>query len=626
MALKTGLRLLILCVIAGSYSPGNSQDCPELAGRWPYGPAHAVAVSGDHAYFGSGSVLMVVDVSNPSSPQPVGESGLPDHPTAIEVSGDYAYITAGSGGLVVVDISEPTNPISVGLVPIQDARDVALSGGFAYVSSMSFLWVVDVSTPSSPFQVGYVSGGGYNVAISGKYAYLADGHVLRVVDVRTPSNPVEIGITDEPGFAVDVAVSGDYAFVSDNSGHTATMGLRVFDVSSPSSPHEIGFCQASGTRMIVLSGDLAYLSGLPLQVVDISDPTSPDLVVSSTIAGWFEVVSEHLLFGTNEWTGLRILDVSTPSSPTQVGSYTTPGRVRDVAPSGDYAYLVEYPPGLRVIDTSLPSAPTEVDFLDLTGDTYYSSAEVASDHLYVAVGETLHVFDVHMPSLPVEVGYCDLGASAGRIRFFGTYAYVGTWQTLTIVDVSLPSAPWIVGTYETPGVVGDFAIANGYAYVACYEYWGWGTSGLLVLDLGTPSSPQEVSFEEMGVIGVVVSGANAYLTHGDSLSVLDISDPSSPSQVGFCDCGTGGSIGVAGGYAYISSGYGIEVVDVSVASAPFEAGFHATPGGTTGPVKIDENLVYLGIGDYGYSVLRGCSLFFDGFESGDTSAWSAGVP
>jgi len=41
-----------------------AQDCPELVGRWPYGPAYAVAVSGTYAPFGSGTVLMVADASD----------------------------------------------------------------------------------------------------------------------------------------------------------------------------------------------------------------------------------------------------------------------------------------------------------------------------------------------------------------------------------------------------------------------------------------------------------------------------------------------------------------------------------------------------------------------------------
>ena len=58
--------------------PALAQDCPELVGRWPYGLAYAVAVSGSHAFFGSGTVLVVADVSNAAAPLAVGEVVLPN--------------------------------------------------------------------------------------------------------------------------------------------------------------------------------------------------------------------------------------------------------------------------------------------------------------------------------------------------------------------------------------------------------------------------------------------------------------------------------------------------------------------------------------------------------------------
>ena len=54
-----------------------AMDCPDLVGRWPYGSASGVAVSGDFAYFGSGTVLLVADVSNRAAPFIVAEVVLP---------------------------------------------------------------------------------------------------------------------------------------------------------------------------------------------------------------------------------------------------------------------------------------------------------------------------------------------------------------------------------------------------------------------------------------------------------------------------------------------------------------------------------------------------------------------
>jgi len=63
------LLVTIFVALAGLHQPtAFAQDCPELMGRWPYGPAWAVARSGDHAYFGSGPTLLIADVSAPGTP------------------------------------------------------------------------------------------------------------------------------------------------------------------------------------------------------------------------------------------------------------------------------------------------------------------------------------------------------------------------------------------------------------------------------------------------------------------------------------------------------------------------------------------------------------------------------
>ena len=53
----------LLFWVGGSISsPTFAQDCPQLAGRWPYGGATVIAEDGGMAYFDSGTVLLAADV------------------------------------------------------------------------------------------------------------------------------------------------------------------------------------------------------------------------------------------------------------------------------------------------------------------------------------------------------------------------------------------------------------------------------------------------------------------------------------------------------------------------------------------------------------------------------------
>ncbi|MBD3854846.1 MAG: hypothetical protein IFJ96_08670, partial [Acidobacteria bacterium] len=105
------LAAILVIVMCGLTLPAFVRHCPELVGRWPYGPAYAVAVSGSYAYFGSGTVLLVADVSNAAAPQVVGEVVLPGLIEGVAVSGSYAYVADGSSGLRVIDVSTPASPI-----------------------------------------------------------------------------------------------------------------------------------------------------------------------------------------------------------------------------------------------------------------------------------------------------------------------------------------------------------------------------------------------------------------------------------------------------------------------------------------------------------------------------------
>ena len=58
---------------------------------------------------------------------------------------------------------------------------------------------------------------------------------------------------------------------------------------------------------------------------------------------------------------------------------------------------------------------------------------------------------------------------------------------------------------------------------------------------------------------------------------------------------------------------------------PVEVGFAVPPDDASG-VAVSGGYAYLTDRFAGLAVFQDCTLFFDGFESGDTSAWSATVP
>jgi hypothetical protein len=62
----------------------------------------------------------------------IGAVDTPDHVQSVTVVGATAYVSDGSGGLQVIDVSTPTNPLVIGSVGIPGgAVEVAVAEGKA---------------------------------------------------------------------------------------------------------------------------------------------------------------------------------------------------------------------------------------------------------------------------------------------------------------------------------------------------------------------------------------------------------------------------------------------------------------------------------------------------------------
>ena len=340
-------------------------------GHWS---AWDLAIGAGTLYISSGNKLYAIgEASLPVSitnVELVGQIG--GHIQAVAVQGDYAYIGEWNR-LVVVDISNPANPVKVGQtekfpdvvegILTADVQHVFVRGSYAYVLTWhQGLWVVDVSNPNKPQRLGH-SAGLYDVFVSGSYAYVADGDGLRVIDVSDPFNPHEVGYYDRPlGDAVGIFVSGPYAYVADRYG-----GLRVLDISKPASPQEMGHCDVyssgifvSGAYAYVVERDLPYIiDGIyyvySLAVMDISNPANPQKVgyfkIGFPYVGWplslFVSGSYVYLAGGEE--GLWVIDISDPANPRKVCYYDTPGIASEVFVSGQYAYVADGDGGLLIL-------------------------------------------------------------------------------------------------------------------------------------------------------------------------------------------------------------------------------------------------------------------------------------
>jgi hypothetical protein len=337
-------------------------------------------------------------------------------------------------------------------------------------------------------------GDGVQVMVDRGFAYIGHGfsNGITVIDVRDAKNPKPVDfIACPPNTRAHhlqthgdllLAVNGpsiwtmqinEKAYFSGSSadalkGQEAayTTGLRVFDLSRPEAPREIGFMPTDGMgphRIWYVGGRFAYLSihfaefsDHVLAIVDMADPTRPQVVGKYWLPGMWSgggeapswpkgrryalhhaLVAGNLAYSAWRDGGLAVLDVGDPTSPKLLchrnwdppfggGTHSPlPLPDRNLLVVADEANFANCSLGLRYIwifDVRVPSNPVSISTLPIPDEADYCAkggnfgphnlwenrpGGLQSSNLIFA---TLHnagvrAYDIGNPFQPREVGY-----------------------------------------------------------------------------------------------------------------------------------------------------------------------------------------------------------------------------
>ncbi len=499
----------------------------------------AVFVAGSHAYLGySGGGFDIVDVSDPAAPSRLsGFRGVSDV-RDIFVLGNYAYLAAYDNGLWIVDVSDPGAPSLEGIFTTSGwLESVWVQGSYAYLAAWHYgLLVVDVADPSAPTQEGRADWGPSldEVFVFGSYAY-AGGGGLHIIDVSTPSAPSLVGSeTDQVGY-FQGSIVDTKVYLGDRQWAT----FQVFEVSDPAAPLRLGSLQCpERVSDVAVSGDHAYLgTEHGLAVLDISDRSSPGLlafypgdairyqignvVVRGDYAYLTVYSSLYESCGVMSVLCLEIVDVSDPSSPTQVGVYELDDGAHDLYLQGDYAYLAldtygsPVNDGFLVIDISNPALPWLAGSYGPEWDAW--SVEVQGEHAFVDL-EGLRVLDVDPPWDITEVTFV---GGYGNLAVEGSFLFRCKWwpqgsEQFEVFDISDPTSPNLEGSlpfwcWRPSGM----AVDRGYAYVTSRHLDSY-HHALQILDVSDASTPVPVgTYPTFGeAYEVRVDGDHVFLADG----------------------------------------------------------------------------------------------------------------
>jgi hypothetical protein len=421
-----------------------------LDGKVSGGFAYLISGQYDAQTFQTRTRIEVIDLGDPAAPRRVGELETEGWFGSIDVMEPFVYIV-GNGALDVVDVSDPTSLRTIGSYRREGAGDwfdVAVHETTAYVAmnsdhapgQMNGVGILDVADPASPQWVSRADAGidPWRLAVTDDLVFVQGFYgVMKVIDVGNRASPRRVGgyDTDDTGFSVGaVETFGSFVCVANS------FGFQIIEVHKPAQVTRVG----SGVTTLIaedvaVDGHFAYVVDRrhppSLQMVDVSDPTNPELMGRYEYGGNADRVRVFgrfaYLAGSFEWgggsrPGLLVIDVSDPHNPQRAGGYpisstTYPINQLAVSSAGDLVFLDTGDGGLQVIDVSDPNNPTRTEDYELEGVTWVFSVLGGVEYAHTRSG--LEVFDVINPAAPRRIA----GNSAFRARAVfahGDHVYV----------------------------------------------------------------------------------------------------------------------------------------------------------------------------------------------------------
>jgi hypothetical protein len=514
--------------------------------------------------------LCIVDISNPSAPYLVSTLEIEGRAANITVAGDIAFISHADDGVYLVNIANPAAPYQLSRFgTVSDPRKVAVSGHYAYVTQIDYgLQVIDFLIPTSPSLAGSFEGVGSpngtdykDIILYGSYAFIADyaynvsydSGGFQVLSVANPANPELVYIHDLH-LLHNLTLDGTTLYVS-----TQTTGVYSFDVSYPPAPVLVGHNDESEfVSEMAVYNDYLITCGRNCEIYDVSDPSAMSIVsdnpLMSTVATVF--VSDNFAYIGHRYSGLTIVDVNDPTNPQVVANYTTAGRTYTAQVYGHLAY-VSSSGGLEILDVSDPANPTLLGYFEDSDTCQSEEFQIVGDLAYIAgYPHEVYIVDISDPANPIKLSSFSPEFTEDQLRLesfdvIGNYGYIPDWgqDMVHIVDVSDPTAPVKVGEYTD---LGNPMKAN---FIGNYAYLCSGSSGTDILDVTDPVNPVKVgqidgcSQREPGRIGEFI----IFQDWSRGFNIYNLADVTNPELIGEFDTpGSAWDVMPYGNHVYVA--------------------------------------------------------------------------
>jgi LPXTG-site transpeptidase (sortase) family protein len=422
------------------------------------------------------------------------------------------------------------------------------------------------------------------------------------------NDPMSVVGAVHTGFGVPgngfIKVQGNYAYMPAGEGE-----YQVIDISSKSNPEVVGHLLVGFNFTNAVTGDYAYIkkergASEGLSLLDISDPTNPNMLIENQIplTGCcvdVRVLGDYLYATTTGTPGLHIINISDPLSPGAPISLNIgdPDGATWIFFDGDCAFV-----GMGSAGGILPTPPPDSYYPREGGFVVVDIADPSSPSILgTYTGEAVEQTDPYL--MPHLIGIS--GSTAVMARKWRPNSYTHPQAAAFIlVDASDPSNIQRRGEYPMlDGIIPEewmdmySAVSQGnYVYVTDSSIDSTGDSmnistskpedytTLLTFNIADPDNPFLANRYDPAYLGryrhMTLEGNHLYINdYNYGLRIFSVSNPASPSYVGGAASAAEGHYGWwgdDGDYAYLTNTFGGSVisVDARVPTHPIRTGLY----------------------------------------------------
>ena len=434
---------------------------------------------------GEGGVR-IVDVTDPLAPVALGSYDPGDYVVDVAFSTeDVLYLSLRSTGLMVLDISDPAQPDSVGILEmdILFLLNLEVLGNVVYLTEtlgygmQGQIHIVSIADPFHPVLAQTLDSGGSpsNVRVVGERAYVAASFGgLEIYGSFDDYGFLKVGVHEPYGRLVAVGSANNLILAADDNGLVWPFLLGEGEVLTRGKAVDLGGEIAD----VVVGNEKAFVSFVGENRIDELEIPDPDRIeylrsIELTDEAPGMMLADSLLYVANASAGLRIYDISAAGESPLIGSFVTgDGAETNLGAAGanrvvvesTTAYVVTDSAGLSlfILDVTDPAVPAYLGGVS----TIRKAVDVAvsSGFVYIPVrassGYVIDATDpVHPVRLPDEGGL----VAARRLDVVAEAIFAARRDHgLTILDINDPGDPEVFREEATPGLVNDLTVFGTY--------------------------------------------------------------------------------------------------------------------------------------------------------------------